>query len=357
MISSSFEKVGECLYRNSSSRTYYALVKVRGKQFKQSLKTKDLPEAKRKLRDYRASLEVAKPYSGRVTVKTVCESFRTTFQDQSESTRQNKEIMLAKFEDRFGETLMRNLSKSEVLGWLASLPYSTSWRNQHLRLIRAMLRLAVDDGLIFRSPLEGVKEKKVEKPIRHTPTREQFQAIVASIRAQSAADTRDESADFVEFLGLAGLGLAEVSSLRWADVDMERSQIITYRHKTRAGFAVPIYPQTRPLLDKRYALATRHTETKPSANDKIFGVSDPKKAIEAACLRLGYIRLSQDGKKLPLYSSRSFRRLFITNAIERGVDIKVIAQWQGHRDGGKLLLDTYSHVRPEHSENMAKLMI
>jgi integrase len=153
------------------------------------------------------------------------------------------------------------------------------------------------------------------------------------------------------------LGLAEVSSLRWADVDMERSQIITYRHKTRAGFAVPIYPQTRPLLDKRYALATRHTETKPSANDKIFGVSDPKKAIEAACLRLGYIRLSQDGKKLPLYSSRSFRRLFITNAIERGVDIKVIAQWQGHRDGGKLLLDTYSHVRPEHSENMAKLMI
>ena len=49
--------------------------------------------------------------------------------------------------------------------------------------------------------------------------------------------------------------------------------------------------------------------------------------------------------------------MFITRAIERGVDVKVIAQWQGHRDGGKLILDTYSHVRPEHSERMAALMI
>ncbi len=48
--------------------------------------------------------------------------------------------------------------------------------------------------------------------------------------------------------------------------------------------------------------------------------------------------------------------MFITRAIERGIDAKVIAQWQGHRDGGKLILDTYSHVNPLHSQRMAKLM-
>jgi site-specific recombinase XerD len=48
--------------------------------------------------------------------------------------------------------------------------------------------------------------------------------------------------------------------------------------------------------------------------------------------------------------------MFITRAIEKGADVKVIAQWQGHRDGGKLILDTYSHVRPEHSQRMAQLM-
>jgi len=42
--------------------------------------------------------------------------------------------------------------------------------------------------------------------------------------------------------------------------------------------------------------------------------------------------------------------------IERGVDVKTIAQWQGHKDGGLLILKTYSHVRPVHSQRMARLM-
>jgi len=48
--------------------------------------------------------------------------------------------------------------------------------------------------------------------------------------------------------------------------------------------------------------------------------------------------------------------MFVVRAIERGVDIKVIAEWQGHRDGGKLILATYSHVRAVHSNRMAQLM-
>ena len=48
--------------------------------------------------------------------------------------------------------------------------------------------------------------------------------------------------------------------------------------------------------------------------------------------------------------------MFITRAIERGVDVKVIAEWQGHKDGGKLILDTYSHVNRAHSQRMAQLM-
>jgi site-specific recombinase XerD len=48
--------------------------------------------------------------------------------------------------------------------------------------------------------------------------------------------------------------------------------------------------------------------------------------------------------------------MFVSRAIERGVDVKVVAQWQGHRDGGVLILQTYSHVRSEHSQRMAQLM-
>jgi integrase len=345
--STSFEKIAECLYRNPSSRTYYALVKVKGKQHKRSLKTTDLAEAKRKLRDYRAEVEQTTPKSGKTTVREVCQKYRRTIQDQAQSTRVNKEIMLDKVEQHWGDTLLRNLKKGDVLEWLASLKLGTSWRNQHLRVLRAALRLAVDDGVIYRSPLEGVREKKVSRPIRATPTFQEFQAIVDSIRSQRLSDTAKESAEYVEFMGLAGLGQAEASSLAWGDVNFDRGQLITFRHKTKQGFAVPLFPQVLPLLQKRWRRAAELNGGKSLAPDtKVFTVRDAKKAIESACSRLGF----------PRYSSRSFRRLFITTAIERGVDVKVVAQWQGHRDGGKLILDTYSHVRPAHSEQMAKLM-
>jgi hypothetical protein len=48
--------------------------------------------------------------------------------------------------------------------------------------------------------------------------------------------------------------------------------------------------------------------------------------------------------------------MFISRLIEKGIDIKVIAQWQGRRDGGKLILDTYSHVNPQHANRMAQLV-
>src|SRR5204862_1642721 len=105
-----------------------------------------------------------------------------------------------------------------------------------------------------------------------------------------------------------------------------------------AGFAVPIFPQLRPLLE-------RLCEGKVNG-DRILKVRDAKKALAGACRRLG----------LPSFSQRSLRRMFITRAIERGADVKVIAQWQGHKDGGKLILDTYSHVNPVHSQRMAQLM-
>jgi hypothetical protein len=48
--------------------------------------------------------------------------------------------------------------------------------------------------------------------------------------------------------------------------------------------------------------------------------------------------------------------MFITRALEKGIDVKVIAQWQRHKDGGKLILDTYSHVSETHVVSMAALM-
>ena len=52
----------------------------------------------------------------------------------------------------------------------------------------------------------------------------------------------------------------------------------------------------------------------------------------------------------------SFNSSF-ARCIELGVDVKVIAQWQGHQDGGKFILSMYSYVRNVHAEEMAKKLV
>jgi len=109
------------------------------------------------------------------------------------------------------------------------------------------------NGLVQRGPItpfEGVKTrwKKPQKPKRFVPTQEQFQAIVADIRAQKYNAEAEDSADFVEFLGSAGLGQAEASSLTWGDVDWTLNYLHIKRHKTQARFQVPIYEWLKPLL-------------------------------------------------------------------------------------------------------------
>jgi len=347
--SSSFEKVGECLYRNPSSGTYYALVKVRGKQIKSSLETKNLPEARRKLKDFKADLERIDTSLGKINLSQLAEKYEKTIQHFSASTITNKTRVLNLVQTEWPGGADRQLAKikpSEV-GLFLSRYSGIAGYNQALETLRAMFSVAVLDGMIPRSPTDGIKQRKRETPIRPTPTVEQFNLIVDHIRNQPYSDTAEESADFLEFLGLAGLGQAEGSAFTFQSLQLDRNQLITFRQKTRSGFAIPIYPQLRPLLEKRLALATEaNAGSPPPPNQKVFKVSDIKKALSAACTRLA----------LPQFSPRAFRRMFITTALERGIDVQTVSKWQGHKDGGKLLLDTYSHVRPIHSERMALLM-
>ena len=219
--------------------------------------------------------------------------------------------------------------------------YASRSHNIHLAAIKQILERALNDGLIAFNPAAKLKPIKLERPIRKTPSFEEFKAIVASIRSQEFnGHDADESADFVAFFGLAGLGQAEAASLTWDDIDWRREQITTFRHKTKSGF--------RNSAISAVASAIRETTCAEIAGLMIMCLRSRtlRKPIAAACRRL----------KLPAYSHRSFRRMFMTRAIERGVDVKVIAEWQGHHDGGKLILDTYSHVNRAHSQRMAALM-
>lgn len=335
-----FQKVGECLYRYSNG-VYYARIRVEGKEIKRSLGTTDPALARRKLAEFKNEQRQIDRSQGKLTLDALCDRYLLTIQHQKPKTVERKTFIVGRIKSDWPTGRLTQVAKikpSDCDAWLSRYSFGSASRNLHISCLKEVFALAVRDRLISASPAAHLHSAKREKPIRLTPTFEQFKAIIADVRAQPFNAEAQGSADFLEFLGLAGLGQAEAGSITPADVDFEAQRIITFRHKTTTGFAVPLYPQVRPLLE-RLCEGKAHDE-------RVFRIADAKKALAGACRRLGF----------PPFSQRSLRRLFITRAIEKGVDVKVIAEWQGHKDGGKLILDTYSHVNRSHSQRMAQLM-
>ncbi|MEO6750529.1 MAG: tyrosine-type recombinase/integrase [Chthoniobacteraceae bacterium] len=334
------EKVGECLYRYSSNGVYYALVKSGGKQKKRSLETTDQKVAKRKLGDFKRELGSVDLSAGKVTLRELCDRYMATVQNQKRATVSRKKRIAKRLLEDFPDGSKCQISKikrSALEAWLAKYPFGYASRNLYVHFIKALFDMAVNDRLLHDSPAAGVKGSKVQKPVRITPSFEEFQRIIEDVRKQPFNADADDSGNFLEFMGLAGVGQAEIGNLIRDDIDFEKERIRLYRVKTSTPYFIPLYPQLKPILERMTVRGMRHDQ-------KIFVIKDGKKALVGACKRLG----------LPAYSQRAFRRMFITRCIELGIDVKVIGDWQGHQDGGKLILATYSHVRKTHADEMAK---
>jgi integrase len=337
-----WKRSGVGLYCYQPTGIYFARVRFGGKLYRRALGTSDYKLARRKLADFRNGLERTDASKGKTSFGAVLDAYEGALTGAG-STLEKKRAVIAKLRATwFGlDTLpLRTVKFSDVKRWLSEhyAEKSASYYNAALTVIRSALEMAVKDKIISENPAKDLTYHKRKKPVRLTPTFEQFKAIVASIRAQRFNREAEQSGDFVEFLGLAGLGQAEAAAITRAHVDLEAGQITVHRCKTDTGFVIPIYPQMRPLVEKLCQ--------KKAHSERLFSINEARKALENACKRLGF----------PPFTHRSLRRMFITRAIEKGIDVKVISEWQGHRDGGKLILQTYSHVRAAHSQRMAQLM-
>ena len=340
-----FRRVAEGLYQYESSGTYYARFKSKGKRVMERLGTDEhpctsLPEAKRLLRDLRNQKERTDVVSSKKPLRAVLAEYKELmpFKD---STRQYKVHYLNLFEGDFSHSKkIAELKKSDILKFLSKFEdHSADTRNKALTAVRDLFRYAIDDQAIAVSPAEGIKYKQSKATTkRPIPSWEEFEAIIDSVRSVVFSDTGHESADLIEFMGKAGLGQAECAGLTWGDINFKTGKISIIRKKTGTEFEIPIYPQVRPLLERM------NEERESSTPDtRVFKVRDPKKGLDAACKRLDF----------PNYSARAFRRMFITRCLELGIDPQTVASWQGHRDGGQLILKVYGRVSKKHQDEMA----
>jgi integrase len=338
---SDWKKCGPCLYRFREGN-YYALVKFQGKQVRQCLETSDLALARRKLVKFKQDLEKTNPAESRRTVGQQVDVFLKGLVGQP-STIDNATRSIRNLVAFFGaDTLVRKVSVSDCKAWVASLGLSADSINKRIQHGREFFQSAVDDQVIPSNPMEKITYLTRPDPIRLTPSEEQFRAIVQDLRSQVwNGHGRDDSADFVELAGTLGLGQAELSGIQRKHINLEAGEIMVYRMKTQTGFTIPIHPDARPIIERRLA------DMQDGPDQRLLPYDNCKKGLAAACRRLGF----------PNYEPRSLRRYFITRALRRGVDVPTVSRWQGHKDGGVLIMSVYADVvNMAHSKKMSSLL-
>jgi integrase len=324
------------LYRNTISGRYYGVKKLRGKRKEHSLRTSDRKIAERRHREWINNLQSVGRESERMTLRQLLDRFVAVNQGRSIKTQKTNRSIIRKITKSWPGGIgveVRQIRPSHLDEWLAlhEPRLKNTTYNRYAGLLKQLLEIAVKDQILAESPFDQVTTpwKKPQTPVRCVPTVQQFQTIVDEIREQRHTRFAAATADFVEFLGLAGVGQAEAGSLTWGDVDWQNERITFRRHKTDALFYVPIYSHLRPLLERLKKTADSLARSSP-----VFQIHDAKKALKAACERLAY----------PNFSHRNIRQCLIRRLWQARVDPKLIAKWQGHQDGGQLIIDTYTEV-------------
>ena len=346
---SAFNKVGENLYRHGSSGRYYALLKRSGKQIRKSLKTKDKALARRRLREFKekvSNLNTDK-YLGRINFNELAARWldvEKTKLKLSSISRSEKCIKgLAPF---FKDIAFKNIGRRQCEEWLTKRgqKISASSYKQERRILIALYSYAIKLGIVLDNiaadalPTRSIKNKRAI-----IPSHEQFELLIRTMRE---ADARGiHGANLVELLAYSGVRLNEGISLLWQDVAFDQGcftvtggETGTKNHEIRT---VPLFPALRELLERIRGDAS------PDPEGRIIPINDAKTLM----------RGSSRKANLPIYTHHSMRHYFCSNAIEAGVDFKVIASWLGHKDGGILVAKTYGHLRNSHSFEMAERMV
>ena len=329
------------LYRHDLSGIYHLQLTSKQRKVRKSLKTTDRKTAERKLAVYKSHLAKTDPNKGSVTLASLVESYLETLGTKSAKTCQNQRSLLNRLVDTWPQG--RNHKVTSITGgdldkWLSNQFGKLRPRsyNTYSGFIKSLLDHAVALKVIGNNPYYDARNKrrKNDKVRREVPTIDEFQKILNQMRSNKLNPHGTESADFIEFLGTAAVGQAEAGNLRWQDVDFAKKRIQFRRQKTKRYFQVPLFKNSLlPLLERRKAQLGRE----PGDDEFVFSIKDGKKGLSAATKALG----------LPPYSQRDLRGMRITHWLRNLVDLKVISQWQGHSDGGILILSTYSEVISE----------
>jgi integrase len=342
---------GQNLVRYNPSGTYYIRARVAGKLHVKSLETPVLSVAKQRLGD---ELRKLRAHSASVTAvskgKMCVGDAIAIYRDRLQANNNIKPRTRAYYSEALAALLKswptlaqadpKRISEGDCRDWASRFfrQFSANRANNTLMVLRDVLDVTIEAGVLYSNPARSVKRAKVLAKELTLPSREQFIEFVRAIRSAGGRDSRN-CADFVQFVAFSGCRLSEAIAVTWHDIDFNKFEI-TVRGDAITGTKnsevrrVPMIPELRALLQR----LQRERPDEPKETP-VLRVREAQKSMDRAATKAGMRRITH----------HDLRHLFATIAIESGVDIPTVSRWLGHKDGGALCMKTYGHLRQDHS--------
>jgi integrase len=333
------------------SGTYYARAFAGGKEVWKSLKTPHFSVAQARLAEFlKEHRQRVSNSNGEVSAKmTFAQAAATHLRnlDDNLSIKPNTRrywrqrlAALVKSWPRLKDTEIRRITQADCKKFASTyskLVSPTNYNNT-VALLRHVLDVAIEAGVIYANPVATLKRAAIRAKRIALPSTEKFNALLEEMRAGHSRNSRN-CADFAIGLAFTGCRLSEANALEWRDVDFAAGEIVV-RGDANTGTKnwelrrVPLIPDARVLFERM-----RSERPDESLDAKVFRVGECQKALDRACKKVGTDRITH----------HDLRHLFATRCIESGVDIPTVSRWLGHKDGGALAMKTYGHLRREHS--------
>ncbi len=338
------------LVRHKSGR-YYARAFAGGKEVWKSLKTSHFSVAQAKLAEF------LRQHRARVGDRTGEVSAKMTFGEAAVTHLQNlddsvsikprtrdywREVLaaLVKSWPGLNEIEIRKIKPIDCKRWATGYAkvVSPTRYNNTLAVLRHVLEVAVEAGVVYANPAIGVERLPVRPTNLTLPSIAKFNALISEMPAGYSRDSQN-CADLAAGLAFTGCRIGEAREITWRDIDFEAGEVIVRGDpgtstKNWESRRVPLISDARVLFQRM-----RQERSGEPATAKVFLVGECQKSLDRACRKIGTDRITH----------HDLRHLFATRCIESGVDIPTVSRWLGHKDGGALAMKTYGHLRREHS--------
>jgi len=342
-------------------------VRVRGTDGKERSRTfRTKKEAERHERTHHAAIDSGvwiDPRAGRVTLAAWAREWQRTVVHLRPRTRKIYDVNLRNhILPTLGDYELAKLTPSMLRAWLSDVAAKEGRRGKRIapgtvaqayRTLNRVLVAAVNDELIGRNPLQGVKPPQVEAQ----PMRFLTHDDVATLA--TAVDGRYRSLVYVA--AYTGLRAGELIGLRRSQVDLLR-RTITVVEQVQYIDRHYLVSSPKSAAGRRSVAMPRLVADELEEHLRGLPASGPD-ALVFPAPEGGYLHLENFRKRVwqPAVAQAGLAPLRIHDlrhtcaslAIAAGADVKVLQRMLGHASAA-LTLDRYGHLLPGQAESVAE---